>query len=235
MGLLTPAAGNGSPGFSGDNGLAVNAQLNGAEGVALDSPGNLYIADSQNFRIRKVTNGVITTVVGSGTAGFSGDLGPATSAQLNGPYDVAVDSAGSLYIAERFNRVRKVTNGVIATVAGNGTAGFSGDGGPATAAELNSPVAVAVHSNGNLCIVDSGCDCVREVSNGVINTVAGIPTSGEGSQLPPGTFVPFSGDGGPATQAQLFRVTAIAVDSAGNLYIADGGNDRIREVSSGVI
>ena len=119
--MITTVAGNGTCGFSGDNGPATSAQLYGSHGVAVDSAGNLYIADTANNRIRKVSNGVITTVAGNGTAGFSGDNGPATSAQLTDPEGVAVDSAGNLYIADTGNnRIRKVSNGVITTVAGNG-------------------------------------------------------------------------------------------------------------------
>ncbi|MEK7755192.1 MAG: hypothetical protein AAB654_24925, partial [Acidobacteriota bacterium] len=127
-GVLTMAAGNGTAGFSGDNGPATSAQLSNPFGVAVDAAGNLYIADKSNHRIRKVSNGVITTVAGNGTAGFSGDNRPATSVELNEPYGIAVDAAGNLYIADLGNdRIRKVSNGVITTVAGNGTAGFSGD------------------------------------------------------------------------------------------------------------
>ena len=224
-GVITTVAGNGSPGFGGDNGLATNAQLNDPLGVAVDSAGNLYIADTNNYRIRKVTNGVITTVAGNGTPDFSGDNGPATSAQLNSPLGVAVDSAGDLYVADRDNnRIRKISNGVISTVAGNGTPGFSGDNGPATSAQLNDPYGVAVDSTGNLYIADSLNNRIRKVSNGVITTVAGNGTQG------------FSGDNGPATSAQLYGPpSGVAVDSAGNLYIADSNNERIRKVSNGVI
>ena len=137
-GTLTVVTGNGIPGFSGDNGLAAGASLNEPFGVAVDSAGNVYIADTYNNRIRKVSNGMITTVAGNGTAGFSGDNGPATSAQLSGPSGVAVDSAGNLYIADTGNnRIRKVSNGVITTVAGGGTQ--LGDNGPATSAQLTLP------------------------------------------------------------------------------------------------
>jgi uncharacterized protein (TIGR03437 family) len=224
-GVITTVAGNGDCDFSGDNGPATNAHLNGAYGIAVDSAGNLYIADIGNNRIRKVSNGVITTVAGNGTAGFSGDNGPATSAQLNGPFGVTVDSAGNLYITDYYNyRIRKISNGVITTVAGNGTYGFSGDNGPATAAELSAPTGLAVDSAGNLYIADNYNNCVRMVSNGVITTVAGS-----------GTTRGFGGDNGPASSAWLDGPWGVAVDSAGNLYISDTENQRVRKVSKGVI
>jgi uncharacterized protein (TIGR03437 family) len=222
-GVLTLMAGNGTPGFSGDNGPATSAQLAGAEGVAVDAAGNLYIAEESNSRIRKVSNGVITTVAGNGTPGFSGDNGPATSAQLNDPQSVAVDAAGNLYIADGGNaRIRKVSNGIITTVAGNGDGEYSGDNGPATSAQV-SPTGVAVDAAGNLYIADAGNDRIRKVSNGIITTVAGNGISGYG------------GDNGPATSAQLDHPEGVAVDAVGNLYIADSSNLRIRKVSNGII
>jgi len=139
--VITTVAGNGTAGYTGDNGPATSAKMYQPAGLAVDSAGNLYFADSGNDVVRRVSNGTITTVAGSGTAGDSGDNGPATNAQLNYPYGVAVDSAGNLYIAEILNkRVRKVTKGVITTFAGTGTAGFSGDGGPPTSAQLYQPM-----------------------------------------------------------------------------------------------
>jgi len=222
-GILTRVAGNGTTGFSGDNGPATSAQLYFPTGVAVDSAGNLYIADADNFRIRKVSNGVITTVAGNGFGGYSGDNGPASSARLDDPQGLAVDSAGNLYIADTDNNcIRKVANGVITTVAGNGLQGFSGDNGPAANAQLNNPYSVAVDSPGNLYIADTENQRVRKVANGVIATIAGTGTQG------------FSGDNGPATSAELSGPDGVAVDSAGNLYIADG-DSRIRKVAGGAI
>src|SRR5271157_2396715 len=220
-GLITTVVGNGSSGFSGDNGPAASAQLNGPSGVAVDSAGNLYIADTLNNVVRKVSAGVIATVAGTGTPGSGGDNGPPTSAQLYAPSGIAVDSSGNLYIADSANnRIRLVSGGVIATIAGTGTPGLSGDNGPAISAQLYAPSGIAVDSSGNLFIADTYNGIIREISNGVISTVAGNGTLG------------YAGDNGPALRAQLNNPYGIAVDSVGNLYIADTADQRIRKVSS---
>jgi sugar lactone lactonase YvrE len=216
-GMLTTLAGNGTVGFAGDNGPAVSAVLNFPYGVAADSAGNLYIADYFNDRIRRIADGVITTVAGNGMLNFGddiGDNGPAVSAVVDDPLGVALDSAGNLYIAEI--RIRKVSGGVITTVAGTDTQGYSGDNGPATSAQLNQPSAVAVDSAGAIYIADTNNNCIRKVSGGVITTIAGNGVAG------------FRGDGGPATSAELFAPSGVAVDSAGNVYVADQNNNRIR-------
>ena len=225
-GIMTTIAGNGEEGFSGDNGPATAARLIQPSGVAVDSGGNVYIADAGNNRIRKVTPaGIITTVAGGGDV--VGDDGPATAAGLNFPSDVAVDAAGNLYIADHFNsRVRKVSFlGTITTLAGTGELGFAGDGGPAAAALLNDPAGVAVSPAGDVYFSDNRNRRIRRVnSNGIIATVAGN-----------GNFK-FSGDGGPATSAALNLPSSVAVDSLGNLYIADTASHRVRKVSpSGTI
>jgi uncharacterized protein (TIGR03437 family) len=235
-GIITTVAGtNGSPGFSGDGGPAKSAKLHGPSGVAVDNSGNIYIADTTNNRVRMVnTNGIITTVAGS-TNTFSsgvGDGGLATAANLDLPKGVALDSAGNLYIADFGNfRVRKVgTNGIITTVAGNGysaaTTGNTGDGGVATNGSV-APFNIALDSAGDIFIADSQDNIIRKVtaSNGNINTVAGY-VGYEG----------YSGDGGSAVEATLMNPEGVAVDSAGNIFIADTGNYVIREVSpSGTI
>jgi sugar lactone lactonase YvrE len=221
-GIITTVAGNGGAGYSGDGGAATNASLYYPEGVAVDTMGNLYIADYQNSRIRKVnTNGIITTVAGKIGFGYSGDGGAATNATLYLPTAVAFDASGNLYIADADNeRIRKVdTNGIITTVAGNGNSGYSGDGGAATNASLYYPEGVAFDAFGNLYFSDDGNERIREVdTNGIITTVAGNGQYG------------YSGDGNVATNVALYGPDGVAVDSAGNLFIADGGNNRIRKV-----
>ena len=232
-GIVSRVAGNSRPGYAGDGGPALSAQFYFASGVAVDSSGNLYVGDTANRRVRKVSSaGIITTIAGTGVQGFSGDGGPATNAQLLGPSGLTTDATGNLYIVDDL-RIRKIdTTGVITTVAGNGTGGFSGDGSQATNAQLSSPYGVAVDGSGNLFISDDGNRRVRKVaSNGIITTVAGTGTYGS------------AGDGGPAISAQLTGASGIAVDKTGNLYISDSSplNDNddcacVRKVSpAGVI
>jgi sugar lactone lactonase YvrE len=220
-GILTVVAGNGSARFSGDNGPATLAALNQPTGIASDAAGNLYIADSMNSRIRKVSaSGTISTVAGTGDDGFNNDHIPAGLAFLNQPADVAVDSAGNLYIADMLNnRVRKVNaaDGLISTIAGNGNRGFSGDGGPASAATVDEPVGLFIDSADRIYIADSRR--IRRINaDGVIQTIAGISD-----------YVPES-DNIPATQASFVAPAAVAVDTAGVVYIADAGDSRIRKV-----
>lgn len=225
-GIISTYAGNSVPGSSGDGGAPTAAQLNAPQGVAVDSSGNLYIADTQNHKVRKISAGVISTFAGSGTAGFSGDGGAATSATLNEPFAVAVDGPGNVYIAEFGNsRIRKVdTKGIITTVAGNGVSGYGGDGGAATNALLNGPQGVAVDSAGNIYIADTANNRVRQVTPaGVIGTIVGNGLAG------------FAADGVQAVNTQVGNPIGVAVDTVGNLYVADG-NARVRKVfPSGII
>jgi sugar lactone lactonase YvrE len=230
-GKITTVVGTGTRGFSGDQGPAPEAQLDFPIGVALDSQNNLYILDSGNRRVRKVSaaTGVITTVAGNGSTGSAGDNGPAISAQLNNPQNVAVDASGNLSISDFGNqRIRKVTagTGIITTVAGNGTRGFGGDGGPAVNAMLSDPNNVSVDAAGNLYLTDAGNSRIRRVASdsGIITTIVGNGEAG------------FSGDGGPALAARLLSPVGAIVDGAGNLYFSDRGNHRVRKVDvNGVI
>jgi hypothetical protein len=228
-GVITTVAGNGIAGYGGDNGPASAAELTTPTGIALDANGDLFIADVGNNRIREVnlSTHIITTVAGDGTAGFSGDAGPATGAELNSPSGIAVDTAGDLFIADFYNhRVREVSaaTGLITTVAGSGTAGYSGDGGSATAADLDNPWNVAVDDCGNFYIADYGENAIREVNftSDVITSVTG----GEGA-------AGYAGDGGPVTAASMSAPASIALDAAGDLFVADAGNSVIREIAVG--
>ena len=227
-GIITTVAGNGTAGYSGDGGQATAAALNAPFGISIDNSGNLLILDFLNNCIRKVnTVGIISTIAGNGTAGYSGDGGQATSAQLSGPAGIVCDTAGNIYFSDyNNNRVRMINNsGIISTVVGSGTGGFSGDGGQAIFAQLNNPSGISLDHSGNLYISDCNNNRIRKVNHsGIITTIAGTGAGG------------FSGDGGQAAAAQLWGPDGIVVDSAGNLYIADDSNNRIRKITSaGVI
>jgi len=234
-GIISTIAGNGNNGYTGNGGIAVQAQLSNPNGITLDLSGNIYITDFLNQVVRKIDHvtGIITTVAGIGSSGgYSGDGGPATSAQLYFPSNITVDVSGNIYIVDASNNViRKVnySTGKISTVAGNGSHGFSGDGGPATSAQLNYPLGIAVDKNGNIYIADNNNNVIREVNyvTGKINSIVGNYSKGGG----------YSGDGGLATNAQISQPMGITLDSIGNLYIAEAGNNVIRKYNpvSGVI
>ena len=233
---LHNVAGNGTNGNSGNGGIATNAQL-AAQGVALDALGNMYIADEYASVIRRVDaiTQIITTVAGTGIAGYNGDSIQANQAQLNLPLNVCLDTSGNLYISDsQNNRVRKIiaqggkitSASIITTVAGDGTyalgSSTAGDGGPAINAQLNHPVGIVVDTAGNLYIGDIGNHALRKVDTaGIISTIAGDPHH---------ALVGSSGDNGQAQFALLFGPHGIALDTAGNLYFADSGNHRVRKI-----
>ncbi len=226
-GTVTTVAGTGTAGYSGDGGPATAARLSAPVRLAFDAVGNLYIADSSNNRIRKVTPaGIISTVVGTGTAGNTGDGGQATAARLRTPYDVAFAPDGTMYIADRGNhKIRKVTPaGVISTFAGTGSAGYNGDDIAATTARLNSPYSVDVDADGNVYIADYDNERVRIVdTNGIISTFAGTGVA------------TIDGDGGLAVEAGLHKPQYVQVTPAGDVYISESNNNRIRIVHDGNI
>ncbi len=231
-GRLTVVAGTGEGGFGGDGGPALRARLFAPDGIALDAERRLLIADTYNHRIRRIDRqGVITTIAGTGTAASSGDGGLATAASLNGPQDVAVDRDGNVVVADTYNAlVRRIDRaGVITTVAGS-EPGLGGDGGPATRALLNMPTALALAADGSIYVSDAANSRVRRVAaDGTITTVLG---TGAGSGL---GGAGYAGDGGPSSQSKAFSAMGLHFDAAGNLYVSDSGNNRVRVVRDGVI
>jgi trimeric autotransporter adhesin len=223
-GIISTFAGNGTPGFSGDGGMATDARIDHPKGISIDKNGNLYICDSYNNRIRKVdTSGIITTVAGNGNYGYSGDGGQATDAKIWGPTTLFIDDDRSIFFADSGNdRIRKVgTDGIISTIAGTGVAGYNGDNIAATAAMLNSPTGIARDKNGHIYICDNANKRIRKIDNaGIITTVVGIGTSG------------YSGDNGPATDAKIIAPMAIIFDNGNNMYFIDMNVYTIRKVSS---
>lgn len=232
-GKISTVAGNGTFSYSGDGGQATAAEIAYPAGVAVDINGNIYISDFDNSLIRKVTvsTGIITTIAGNYTlgSGYSGDGGPATAAEIDSPRGLVVDASGNVYFTEYDSRIRKIdaTSANISTVAGNGVSGFYGDGGQATAAELNFAPGVALDNLNNLYIVDLNNNRVRMVtaSTGIITSIAGNGNMG------------YYGDGGQATAAEFSRPYGIAVDNAHNVYVADEGNSAVRKINttSGII
>jgi hypothetical protein len=229
--VISTVAGNHTKGYSGDGGPANEAQMRSPYAVATDASGNVYIADYFNHVVRMVsTSGIITTIAGNGTAGFSGDGGPASAAQLNGPAGITLDPAGNIFIADKFNeRIRRIdiSTGTITTVAGNGAHGgwngaAFGNGGPATAAALTYPIATAFDDHLNMYIADNGSQTVRKIDaiTGVITRFAGTHAGG------------YNGDGIAATAAKLNNPRGLAVDHIGNVFISDCWNNRIRVVDT---
>ena len=222
---LSVLAGTGASGYSGDSGQALAATMNTPNGLAFDAAGNLYIADTQNNRIRKIaTDGTMSTFAGTGTADSTGDGAAATSAALHEPMDVAVDAQNNIYVLERTgNRLRKITpDGNINTIAGNGYAGIPGsETGVALSQSLNYPQRLALDASGGVLIADTSNHRVRRwTPDGTITTVAGTGRAG------------FGGDGGPATSAMLWNPIGVAADAAGNIYIADSNNNAVRRVGA---
>ena len=231
-GRLSVVAGTGEPGFSGDGGPAAAAQLFSPHDLTFDSQGNLLIADSLNHRIRRIdSKGVITTVAGTGTAGLTGDGGPATAAQLNGPQAIVFDRSGNALVADSYNHVvRRIdASGTITTVIGT-EPGLKGDGGQATAAMISLPTDVAIAADGTIYVSEGGNSRVRQVTpDGKIQTITGF---GPGSGLGGAGFV---GDDGPAERAKLFAPSALQIGPEGRLFICDSGNNRIRVLQDGII
>jgi len=225
---ISTVAGTGTSGYSGDGGAATSAGLTHLFGLAFDTAGNYYLADGNDGRVRKVNiaTGIITTVAGTGTLGYSGDGGDALLAKLNHPTDIALDDTGNIYVSDDVDHcVRKITiaTNIITTIAGTGTAGYSGDGGASNLAKINHPYGVTVDDSNNIYIPDYYNHCIRKItaSTGIITTVAGTPLDSG-----------YSGDGAAATAAELFNPTDVAFDASHNMYIADEQNDVIRKVDA---
>ncbi len=224
---IRTVAGSGTAGDAGDGGRAALARLNMPFDVALDRHGNIYLSDTFNHRVRRIgqKSGIITTVAGNGTAGFSGDGGPATKAQLNEPYGIALDASGNLFVADRLNRrIRRVDgrSGIITTIAGNGTKVSSGDGGPGRAAGLVEPNGVALDRGGHVLLVaDVAANRVRKVdlASGLISTFAG---NGRARH---------DGDGGPAARASIWGARAVDLGPDGSVYILEREGNTLRVVS----
>ncbi len=230
LGNITTFAGTGTAGYNGDNIPATSAMLSYCPGVAVDNIGNVYIGDGQNHRVRKVdTSGIITTILGTGVSGYNGDNGQATAAQIDGVIAIAIDNSGNIYINDdSYSVIRKIaTTGIITTIAGTGVAGFNGDGGAATAAQLYGANCLTVDSSGNIYTVSTDGTTyskIRKINTmGIINTIAGDSMG-------------YSGDGGFAINAKIFG-GGLTVDKLGNLYFADVANYRIRriDVNTGII
>jgi sugar lactone lactonase YvrE len=225
-GTLTTIAGTGTPGFSGDGSAATASQLNLPTALALDTTGTLYLADTTNHRIRKIsTTGIITTVAGSGTQSFSGDTGPAVAATIDSPTGLALDTANNLYLADTHNhRIRRIdaTTGIITTIAGTGTLGFSGDTTTAIAASLALPHGLTIDANGNLYLADTANHRIRRIdaTTGIITTIAG-----DGTQS-------ISGDGGPAINASLDSPRNTALTPSTLITLSDTGNKRLRQLTA---
>jgi streptogramin lyase len=217
-----------APVSNGDGGPAVEAALSFPTGVAVDAAGNVYVAERRSSRIRRIDagTGIITTVAGTGEAGYNGDGGPAAAAQIAHPELIALDASGNLLLTDRSNaRIRRIdlTTGIITTVAGTGEAGYDGDGGPAAEAVLSYPFGVGLDRDGSILIADTENHVIRRIdaATGQVATVAGSGAEG------------YDGDGGPAVEARLSRPHSFAVDVAGNLLLGDSGNQRIRVVAAG--
>lgn len=249
-GILSTVAGStGTYNVLGDGGPATSAWFNNADGIAVDATGNIYIADQMNNRIRKInTSGIITTIAGTGTAGISGDGGPAVLAQISYPVGITVDLSGNIYFTESLHRVRKIdASGIISTIAGNGTAGYSGDGGPAVSAQISTPIGITTDAAGNIYFTESLARVRKINASGIISTLASTlvrnivcdaagniyGTSKDIIKIDPlgiittvaGTGTPgYSGDGGPATSAQVGLAYSITLDPSNNIYFGQQGN-----------